>query len=145
MYWIAPEQLDVELHLGHFALEHIGVAAGHGRIKQLTQFVIDDERGFARFTECESGCLLDCDIATSTSGSDSTQWRCPFADLITQEAFTWRLRSESVQAKAFGFIAANRLEFVKVSDRHKGARLVLSCDGADMSRRRISRCLVWPT
>lgn len=106
VYWIAPENLsqvcsvalikmwDIlttmsiqELHLGQFPLEPIGVANGHGRIKQLTEFQILDEPGFARFTEY----------------------------LITQEQFTWRLKSVSVQAKAFGFIAANNLNFVKVS------------------------------
>lgn len=51
--WIAPENLDTELQLGHFALEPIGVAAGHGRIKQQTNFIIDDLPGFTRFTECE--------------------------------------------------------------------------------------------
>lgn len=54
VYWIAPENLGKELHLGQFALEPIGVAAGHGRIKQQTNFQILNEAGFARFTECAS-------------------------------------------------------------------------------------------
>ncbi|GAA5951249.1 hypothetical protein JCM3765_002422 [Sporobolomyces pararoseus] len=84
--WTAPENPFVELHLGHFDLARIGVAAGHGRIKQLTQFSIDDEPAFARFTEY----------------------------LITQEEFTWRLRSKNVKAVAFGFIGtASGLDFVK--------------------------------
>jgi hypothetical protein len=33
--------------------------------------------------------------------------------LITQEAFTWRLKSIDVQAKAFSFIAVNGLSFTK--------------------------------
>lgn len=53
VFWIAPENVEEEIQLGHFALEPIGVAAGHGRIKQLTEFVIDDLPGFSRFTECE--------------------------------------------------------------------------------------------
>ncbi|GAA5969858.1 hypothetical protein JCM21900_004182 [Sporobolomyces salmonicolor] len=83
--WTAPEDPFTELHLGHFELARIGVAAGHGRIKQQTEFVIDDQPGFARFAQY----------------------------LITQEEFTWRLRSKEVQAKAFGFIPANHLNFVK--------------------------------
>ncbi|GAA5914535.1 uncharacterized protein JCM6883_003197 [Sporobolomyces salmoneus] len=84
--WTAPEAPFTELHLGHFDLARIGVAAGHGRIKQLTQFSIDDEPAFARFTEY----------------------------LITQEEFTWRLRSKNVKAVAFGFIGtASGLDFVK--------------------------------
>ncbi|GAA5937070.1 uncharacterized protein JCM15063_000146 [Sporobolomyces koalae] len=84
--WTAPEAPFTELHLGHFNLAYIGVAAGHGRIKQQTEFNIDDEPAFARFTEY----------------------------LITQEAFTWRLRSKNVKAVAFGFIGtASGLDFVK--------------------------------
>lgn len=110
VHWIAPENLDTELQLGHFALEPIGVAAGHGRIKQQTQFIIDDLPGFTRFTECE--------FLGSGGGAErdrEAKRRSPIhTDLITQESFTWRLKSESVQAKAFGFIAANKLSFVKV-------------------------------
>lgn len=62
VHWIAPEKLDEELQLGHFELAEIGVAAGHGRIKQLTTFVIDDQPGFARFTECELLLLKWCTI-----------------------------------------------------------------------------------
>lgn len=103
VYWIAPENLSQvrkaistdkvnrltivqELHLGQFPLAPIGVANGHGRIKQLTEFTILDLPGFTRFTEF----------------------------LITQEQFTWRLKSKGVQAKAFGFISASGLNFVKV-------------------------------
>lgn len=53
VYWIAPENLSVELHLGSFPLAPIGVAAGHGRIKQQTRFKINDTAAFSRFTECE--------------------------------------------------------------------------------------------
>ena len=64
----------------------------------------------------------------------------PFEVLITQEAFTWRLRSESVQAKAFGFIAANKLSFVKVG---------LTCSqvrpSTDLICFRILRSQAWPT
>lgn len=58
VYWIAPENLTQELHLGSFALAPIGVAAGHGRIKQQTRFNITNEPAFARFTQCTSRCLL---------------------------------------------------------------------------------------
>ena len=52
VYWIAPEALDTELYIGQMALSHIGIAAGHGRIKQSTEFKILDAVGFARFAEC---------------------------------------------------------------------------------------------
>lgn len=86
VFWIAPENLTQELELGQFNLARIGVAAGHGRIKQQTQFNISNEPAFARFTEY----------------------------LITQKEFTWRLKSNNVQAKAFSFIAVNGLSFIKV-------------------------------
>ncbi|KAL8278093.1 hypothetical protein RQP46_009553 [Phenoliferia psychrophenolica] len=54
-------------------------------VDQETFFNIDDVAGFARFSEY----------------------------LITQEAFTWRLKSEEVTAEAFGFIPAHGLTFVK--------------------------------
>ncbi|KAL8287086.1 hypothetical protein RQP46_004092 [Phenoliferia psychrophenolica] len=85
VYWIAPENLTNEMHLGHFRMDYIGVAAGHGRIKQETMFYIDNVEGFARFSEY----------------------------LITQEVFTWRLKSEEVTAQAFGFIPAHGLSFTK--------------------------------
>ncbi|SCV70806.1 BQ2448_3568 [Microbotryum intermedium] len=85
VHWIAPENLTQELQLGHFQLDRIGVAAGHGRIKQQTTFVIDDVPGFSRFAQY----------------------------LITQDEFTWRLKSNNVEAKAFGFIPARNLAFVK--------------------------------
>jgi hypothetical protein len=86
VYWVAPENLTEELFLGQFPLARIGVAAGHGRIKQQTLFNITNEPAFARFTEF----------------------------LITQKEFTWRLKSNNVQAKAFSFIGVNGLTFVKV-------------------------------
>ncbi|KAM0789126.1 hypothetical protein ACM66B_003180 [Microbotryomycetes sp. NB124-2] len=86
VYWTTPEAPTTELQLGHFALEHIGVTSrGTGRIKQQTQFYIDDVPGFSRFAQF----------------------------LITQEEFTWRLKSEKVQAKAFGFLATNDLVLTK--------------------------------
>ncbi|GAA6027071.1 hypothetical protein JCM8097_006088 [Rhodosporidiobolus ruineniae] len=84
-WWVSPKNTSREILLGRFPLEYIGVAAGHGRIKQQTEFVIEDQEGFSEFAQY----------------------------LITQESFTWRLRSTSVQAKAFGFIAANKLDFTK--------------------------------
>ncbi|GAA6057282.1 hypothetical protein JCM3770_004534 [Rhodotorula araucariae] len=84
-YWVSPRNTTREIQIGHFALERIGVAAGHGRIKQQTTFFIDDREGFAEFAQY----------------------------LITQDSFTWRLRSEHVQAKALAFIAANKLDFTK--------------------------------
>lgn len=53
VYWIAPENLTEELHLGSFPLAPIGVAVGNGRIKQQTIFTINSTAGFSRFTECE--------------------------------------------------------------------------------------------
>lgn len=87
VYWIAPEDLSNELNLGQFELATIGVANGHGRVKQETFFNITNQDAFGRFTEY----------------------------LITQEQFTWRLKSSNVKAKAFGFIPANGLTFTKVS------------------------------
>lgn len=86
VFWIAPENLTEEVNLGHFELARIGVANGHGRVKQSTTFVITNQPAFGRFAEF----------------------------LITQEEFTWRLKSSNVQAKAFSFIPANGLEFTKV-------------------------------
>jgi hypothetical protein len=53
VYWIAPENVTEELLLGSFLLAPIGVAAGHGRIKQQTGFNITNLPAFARFTQCE--------------------------------------------------------------------------------------------
>ncbi|KAI5474806.1 pre-rrna processing protein [Pseudohyphozyma bogoriensis] len=107
VYWTAPENPTVELELGQFALDPIGVAAGHGRIKQETFFRITNETGFARFTQCKHVSLLKCFLTVADHERGAR------TDLITQEEFTWRLRSQHVQAKAFGFIAANGLDFVK--------------------------------
>lgn len=109
--WTAPENPFVELNLGHFDLARIGVAAGHGRIKQLTEFQIDDEPAFARFTECELPIPFDKETEPNEAdeGFESI-------DLITQEEFTWRLRSKNLKVVAFGFIGtASGLDFVKVS------------------------------
>ncbi|BGP22157.1 pre-rRNA processing protein [Rhodotorula toruloides] len=84
-YWVSPKNTSREIQIGHFNLDYIGVAAGHGRIKQQTKFFIDDEPGFTEFAQY----------------------------LITQDQFTWRLKSTEVQAKAFGFIPANHLDFTK--------------------------------
>lgn len=84
VYWINPDNNE-ELHLGHFPLSYIGAAAGHARINQETFFTIDDLAGFSRFSQY----------------------------LITQEEFTWRLRTHEVTAKAFSFLAAPGLTFTK--------------------------------
>lgn len=84
VYWINPDNMT-EVQLGHFALSPLGAAAGHGLINQETKLTIDDEPAFGRFTE----------------------------HLITQSTFTWRLKSTGVDASAFNFIAANRLNFAK--------------------------------
>lgn len=52
VYWIAPENLTNEIHIGSMPFAPIGVANGHGRIKQLTQFTIRDQAGFGRFAQC---------------------------------------------------------------------------------------------
>ena len=65
-----------ELTLGHFPLERIGVAAGHGRLKQLTRFNITDLAGFTEFTKY----------------------------MIGTKEFTWRLTCNNVHIEAFNFL-----------------------------------------
>lgn len=49
----------MEMNLGNFELAELGVAAGHGRIKQETFFNITNTVGFARFTQCKLTLLND--------------------------------------------------------------------------------------
>ncbi|KEI38050.1 uncharacterized protein L969DRAFT_18838 [Mixia osmundae IAM 14324] len=84
VFWVNPDNMQ-EVQLGSFPLAYLGAAAGHGRIHQETFFTITDTAAFGRFS----------------------------AFLITQESFTWRLRSSNVQAKAFSFLATSSLDFVK--------------------------------
>ena len=65
-----------EVQLGHFPLERIGVAAGHGRIKQITRFNITDVPSFTEFTKF----------------------------LIQTKEFTWRLTCNNVHIEAFSFL-----------------------------------------
>ncbi|WFD44515.1 hypothetical protein MPSI1_003183 [Malassezia psittaci] len=76
--WMTPpENGDMrEVQLGHFDLDYIGVAAGHGRIKQETLFHIDDTAMFALFTQY----------------------------LINNEEFTWRLYCPDVHIEALSFL-----------------------------------------
>ena len=74
-----------ELQLGVFNLAPLGAAAGHARINQATRFNITDQNAFGLFA----------------------------AFLITQDAFTWQLRSLDVEAKAFSFLSAPGLTFKK--------------------------------
>lgn len=83
VYWINPDNMS-EVHLGHMPVAKLGVAAGHAKINQLTHLTIVDLPGFGRFAE----------------------------HLITQDSFTWRLKSE-VDIAAFSFLAVNRLPFLK--------------------------------
>lgn len=87
--WMSPPGPDgqmQELTLGHFPLDRIGVAAGHGRIKQFTRFNITDKDGFTQFTKY----------------------------MITNDAFTWRLKCHSVHVEAFGFLPTfKNLKLVK--------------------------------
>ena len=68
-----------------FNLAPLGAAAGHARIDQATHFNITDEDAFGVFA----------------------------AFLITQDSFTWQLRSLNVEARAFSFLAAPGLTFKK--------------------------------
>ncbi|WFD32817.1 hypothetical protein MSPP1_003868 [Malassezia sp. CBS 17886] len=65
-----------EVVLGHFDLDYIGIAAGHGRIKQRTTFQINDRADFSLFTQY----------------------------LITHEEFTWRLFCDNVHVEALSFL-----------------------------------------
>lgn len=84
VYWVNPDNMT-ETHLGHFPLSSLGAAAGHAKINQISLFQMDDVPAFGRFAE----------------------------HLITQEAFTWRLKSHGVDASAFNFISVNRMYFEK--------------------------------
>ena len=76
--WMTPPETGEikEVQLGHFDLDYIGVAAGHGRIKQKTVFHIDDTDMFALFTQY----------------------------MITHEEFTWRLYCPDLHIEALSFI-----------------------------------------
>ena len=76
--WMTPPEAGEmqEVQLGHFDLDYIGVAAGHGRIKQKTVFHIDNQEMFALFTKY----------------------------MITNEEFTWRLYCPDVHIEALSFI-----------------------------------------
>ena len=78
VFWMTPPEDGEmkEVQLGHFDLDYVGVAAGHGRIKQKTTFRIDDTEMFALFTKY----------------------------LITHEEFTWRLYCPAVHVEAFSFL-----------------------------------------
>lgn len=86
VYWNTPPPDMRELQLGHFNLAHIGAAAGHARVKQATEFMIDDEEGFGEFSK----------------------W------LISMPEFTWQLRCAEVHAEAFSFFPTYKsLKFIK--------------------------------
>ncbi|WFC96531.1 hypothetical protein MBRA1_003192 [Malassezia brasiliensis] len=78
VFWMTPPEAGEmqEVQLGHFDLDYVGVAAGHGRIKQKTVFHIDDTEKFALFTRY----------------------------MITHEEFTWRLFCPDVHIEALSFI-----------------------------------------
>ena len=77
LWMTPPEDGEMrEVQLGHFDLDYIGVAAGHGRIKQKTVFHIDDTEMFARFTQF----------------------------MITHEEFTWRLFCPDLHIEALSFL-----------------------------------------
>ncbi|WFC96532.1 hypothetical protein MBRA1_003193 [Malassezia brasiliensis] len=78
VFWMTPPEAGEmqEVQLGHFDLDYIGVAAGHGRIKQKTVFHIDNQEMFALFTKY----------------------------MITNEEFTWRLYCPDVHIEALSFI-----------------------------------------
>lgn len=67
-------------------LDYIGVAAGHGRLKQATHFEVVDEEAFGEFA----------------------------AFLIQTEEFTWKLKCPDVHVEAFSFLPTYKnLEFSK--------------------------------
>ena len=76
--WMTPPENGEmrEVELGYFSLDYIGVAAGHGRIKQKTLFHILDVDMFTLFTKY----------------------------MITNEEFTWRLYCPDVHVEAFSFL-----------------------------------------
>ncbi len=84
VYWVLPPQPGqvaspetlTEINLGQFRLDYIGAAAGHARIKQATNFEINDVEGFGEFAKF----------------------------LISQPEFTWKLNCSSVHAEAFSFL-----------------------------------------
>lgn len=86
----------------------IGVAGGHGRVKQQTQFQIRDQVGFGRFAQCEFF------RAIGRGSKFVLIFLRGWVVLITQPAFTWRLKSRNVKATAFGFLPVHGLTFIKV-------------------------------
>ena len=64
-----------EIHLGSFNLGRVSAAAGHGTVNQATNFEIADEEGFGIFS----------------------------GYLISQEEFTWQIRSQNLHVEAFAF------------------------------------------
>ncbi|KAK0559809.1 hypothetical protein OC844_004162, partial [Tilletia horrida] len=86
VYWNTPPPNLVEKRLGEFNLRHVGAAAGHARLRQLTRFNVSDEDAFGQFTEF----------------------------LITQEEFTWNLNCSNVHVEAFSFLPTfKNLQFRK--------------------------------
>ncbi|WFD26547.1 hypothetical protein MNAN1_001530 [Malassezia nana] len=83
VFWNTPptdDQPMKEVQLGTFPLARIGVAAGHGRLKQLTHFTITDQEAFVEFTKY----------------------------MVTQPSFTWRLKCDDVHIEAFAFLPTFR-------------------------------------
>ena len=74
--WVTPPPELKEVVLGNMTLDRIGVAANHGRIKQVTTFHIMDKEAFAKFSMF----------------------------LITNESFTWRLICNNLHIEAFAFL-----------------------------------------
>ncbi|KAH8925300.1 hypothetical protein BT69DRAFT_1216651 [Atractiella rhizophila] len=86
VYWINPYTGYNEVQLGQFPLARLGITSrGKATLKQLAEFEITDEDAFGDFT----------------------------VFLLTQEAFTWRIKADRVQAKAFAFLNVNDLPFSK--------------------------------
>lgn len=74
--WVTPPPELKEVVLGNMTLDRIGVAANHGRIKQVTTFHVMDKEAFAKFS----------------------------VFLITKESFTWRLICNNLHVEAFAFL-----------------------------------------
>ncbi|MCO5588347.1 hypothetical protein L7F22_042302 [Adiantum nelumboides] len=75
VYWNTPKPDMREVHLGRFNLARVNAAAGHGTVNQATFFTIADQDAFSIFA----------------------------GYLISQEEFTWRIKSKNLHVEAFSF------------------------------------------
>lgn len=76
---------ETEVTLGHMTLDTLEAKNKRAALNQSTEFVIDDEAAFGRFTQ----------------------------EMITKEFFTWRLASDHLDVQAAHFPRAKHLRFRK--------------------------------